>query len=54
VEFFWGVQLVGLEYVPRPKDQEYDPKFRPLLDPPAPGQTKFVQILEWAKKQHEK
>jgi hypothetical protein len=21
------------------------------LDPPAPGQTKFDQILEWAKKQ---
>jgi hypothetical protein len=26
-------------------------KFRPLLDAPAPGQSKFDQILEWAKKQ---
>ncbi|MDQ1352169.1 MAG: hypothetical protein QG657_2475 [Acidobacteriota bacterium] len=61
VEFFWGVELEGLEYKPveRPRslvDQDgnnfnYDKKFRPLLDAPAEGQTKFEQILEWAKKQ---
>jgi hypothetical protein len=26
-------------------------KFLPLLDAPPEGQTKFEQILEWAKKQ---
>jgi WD40 repeat protein len=59
-EFFWGVQLEGLEYKKRrvttlkPRDGyyfKYDKKFRPLLNPPASGQTKFDQILEWAKKQ---
>jgi hypothetical protein len=33
---------------------EYDPKFRPLLNPPAPEQSKFDQILEWAKQQVDK
>ena len=61
VEFFWGVELEGLEYksVERPRSlvgQDgynfiYDKKFRPLLDAPPEGQTKFEQILEWAKKQ---
>ncbi|HLP58636.1 MAG TPA: WD40 repeat domain-containing protein, partial [Candidatus Deferrimicrobium sp.] len=61
VEFFWGVELDGLEYKPvqRPLSllgQDgynfiYDKKFRPLLDAPKEGQTKFDQILEWAKKQ---
>lgn len=61
VEFFWGVELDGLEYKPvqRPRSLEdrggynfiFDKKFRPLLDAPAEGQSKFDQILEWAKKQ---
>jgi WD40 repeat protein len=53
VEFFWGVELEGLEYkaVQRPRSPE-DKKFRPLLEAPANGQSKFDQILEWAKKQH--
>ncbi len=29
----------------------FEPKYRPLLAPPLPGQTKFDQILEWARKQ---
>jgi hypothetical protein len=28
-----------------------DERFRPLLEEPAPGQTKFEQILQWAEKQ---
>ena len=27
---------------------KYDPKFRPLLNPPDPGQSKFDQIFKWA------
>ena len=57
-EFFWGVELEGLEYkkwrVPgKPNARDNDKRFRPLLDPPAPGQSKFDQILEWAKKEIE-
>jgi sulfur transfer complex TusBCD TusB component (DsrH family)/MoxR-like ATPase/cell division protein FtsL len=51
VEFFWGVRLVGFEYKRVGIPEKYDEKFRPLLDEPAPGQTKFEQILQWAKKQ---
>jgi len=50
-----------LEIQPTPRiptlyDQEgyyfvYDKKFRPLLNPSAPGQSKFEQIFEWAKQQ---
>jgi hypothetical protein len=52
VEFFWGVKFDGLKYkaVQRPLD---DKKFLPLLAAPAPGQSKFDQILEWAKKEVE-
>jgi hypothetical protein len=50
VEFFWGVELDGLEYKPVQRPME-NKKFLPLLDAPAEGQTKFEQILEWAKKQ---
>jgi hypothetical protein len=63
VEFFWGVKLEGFEYkkISYPlslKDRAgynflYDKKFRPLLDAPAKGQSKFDQILEWAKEQQE-
>jgi WD40 repeat protein len=58
VEFFWQARQKELEF----KRQEtlsllypqkgyhfkYDPKFRPLLNPPDAGQSKFYQILEWA------
>jgi len=47
-EFFWGVKLEGFEY--KKRHVPTHKKFQPLLDPPAPGQTKFEQILEWAKK----
>ena len=49
VEFLWGVQLEGFEYkkIQRPTS----PKFRPLLDAPTKGQSRYDQILEWAKEQ---
>jgi WD40 repeat protein len=50
-EYFCDVELEGQEYKKRSISYPDDKKFRPLLDPPAPGQTKFRQILEWAKKQ---
>jgi hypothetical protein len=61
IQFLWGVKLVNLEFQPTPRiptlyDQDgyyfvYDKKFRPLLNPPPPGQTKFEQIFEWAKQE---
>ena len=30
---------------------KFDPRYRPLLNPPALGHDKFDQILEWAKQQ---
>ncbi|UCF90381.1 MAG: PD40 domain-containing protein, partial [Desulfobacterales bacterium] len=62
IDFFWQVRREGLEFhsdiTPTLHPQAgysfiHDPKFRPLLKPPAPGQTKFDQILEWAKTQIE-
>jgi len=59
-EFFWQVKREGLEFKRNvtptlyPQDGyyfKYDPKFRPLLNPPKPGQSKFDQILEWARQQ---
>jgi WD40 repeat protein len=50
VEFFWGVKLEGFEYK-KVDERSKDKKFRPLLDAPAKGQSKFDQILEWAKEQ---
>ena len=52
VEFFWGVELEGFEYK-KVSVRSKDERFLPLLDAPAPGQSKFDQILEWAKKQQE-
>ncbi len=58
--FFWQVQKQKLEFtqnvIPTLFPQEgycfvYDKKFRPLLNPPPPDQSKFDQILEWAKTQ---
>ena len=63
VEFFWQVGREELEFKRQVKPNlypqdgyhfNYNPKFRPLLKPPAPGQGKFDQILEWAKGQLEK
>ena len=57
VQFFWGYKQVDLDFKKQrtrrlfPQDGYcfiFDPKFRPLLDPPQPGQSKFDQILEWA------
>ena len=59
-EFFWQVKQKGLEFKRNitptlyPQDGyyfKYEKKFRPLLNPPKPEQTKFDQILEWAKQQ---
>ena len=58
VEFFWQVRREELEFKHQVKPNlypqdgyhfKYNPKFGPLLKPPAPGQSKFDQILEWAK-----
>ncbi len=61
IQFFWGVKLVNLEIQPAPRvptlyDQDgyyfvYNKKFRPLLNPPPKGQSKFEQVFEWAKQQ---
>jgi energy-coupling factor transporter ATP-binding protein EcfA2 len=61
-EFFWQIRREDLEFKPHvnytlyPQNGyhfKFDPKFQPLLKPPAPGQSKFDQILEWAKIQVE-
>lgn len=63
VEFFWQVKREELEFNHQVKSTlypqdgyyfKYNPKLRPLLNPPAPGQSKFDQILEWAQGQLEK
>ncbi|WPD24270.1 MAG: trypsin-like peptidase domain-containing protein [Candidatus Electrothrix scaldis] len=63
VKFLWQLKLDGLEFLPEDYTPIltlyaqngynflYDPKFRPLLNPPPPGQSKFDQVLEWAEKQ---
>jgi WD40 repeat protein len=51
VLFFWGAELEGFEYKKVDHSSDYDERFRPLLKKPAPGQTKFEQILQWAEKQ---
>jgi len=50
VEFFWGFRLEGFEYKSVGHPDDFDKKFRPLLDEPAPDQTKFEQILQWAER----
>lgn len=61
--FFWQIERRDLKFVSSvrpttfPQDGyhfEYEPRLRPLLDPPRPDQTKFDQILEWAEQQIEK
>jgi hypothetical protein len=56
----WQVGRVELEFKRQAKPTlypqegyyfKYDSKFRPLRNPPGPGQSKFDQILEWAKQQ---
>ncbi|MCI5193701.1 MAG: WD40 repeat domain-containing protein, partial [Candidatus Electrothrix sp. AU1_5] len=66
LQFLWQVKLDGLEFVPADYKRTrtlyaqeddnfiYDPKFRLLLNPPPPGQSKFEQVLEWAQQQQEK
>ncbi len=59
--FFWQIEQDGYEFKhkefkpsPNPINGYYfvnDQVFRPLLNPPAPGQNKFDQILTWAQKQ---
>ncbi len=60
MQFLGQVKLANFEIKPAPPvptlyDNDgyafvYDPKFRPLLNPPKPGQSKFEQIFEWASK----
>ncbi|MGD2015300.1 MAG: hypothetical protein PVG84_16225, partial [Desulfobacterales bacterium] len=63
VEFFWQTRREELEFKQQVKSNLYhqngyqfkfNPKFYPLIKPPAPGQSKFDQILEWAKVQPQK
>jgi WD40 repeat protein/energy-coupling factor transporter ATP-binding protein EcfA2 len=58
--FLWQVERDGLEFkryvtpALKPKDGYYfvhDKRFRPLLDPPPAGQTKYDQVLTWAQRQ---
>ena len=59
--FLWGLEVDELtikkrEFTPTLFSQDgynfvHDKKYRPLLSPPAPDQTKFDQVLEWAKGQ---
>jgi WD40 repeat protein len=53
-EFYWGYRVEGrkIKEVGRPANP--DKKFLPLLDKPAPGQSKFDQILAWAQAQERK
>ncbi len=53
VEFLWGVKLEGFEYI-KVDERSKDTKFRPLLAAPAKDQSKFDQILEWAKEQQKR
>ena len=53
-EFFWGFQWNGSEYQEVGRPANPDKKFLPLLNKPAPGQTKFDQILAWAQAQEGK
>jgi hypothetical protein len=60
VNFYWQIKRGGVESISQadlfrgPQEDfssKYDPRFNPLLNPPAKGQSKFDQILEWSKKQ---
>ncbi len=61
IQFLWGFKLVNLEIrdlprIPTLYDRDgyylvYDKKFRPLLNPPRQGQSKFEQVFEWALEQ---
>ncbi len=54
VRFLWQAEREGLDFKTVKTDEKddynlvYDPKYRPLLNPPKPGQSKFDQVLEWA------
>ena len=60
--FLWQYELNGLsikyqkrETILNPKGGyyfDYDARFRPLLNPPASGQTKFEQAFQWALAQN--
>jgi len=50
-EFFWGFQWDGSGYQEVGRPANPDKKFLPLLEKPAPGQSKFDQILAWAQAQ---
>lgn len=64
VNFFWDMKLEGMEFKKIERQRTlfvqdgyhfvYNKKYRPLLDPPKPGQTKYEQILEWAIAQQKK
>ncbi len=52
IKFLWQRDIQGLEIVKSDRRTPEDlGKYGALLPPPPPGQTKFDQVLEWAKKQ---
>ncbi len=63
VNFYWQIKRGGVASIPQAElfrgpqedfSSKYDPKFNPLLNPPAKGQSKFDQILQWSEEQIEK
>jgi hypothetical protein len=59
IRFLWQMERDGLKFKRSPRVPTLKPideygfvhakKFRPLLAPPKPGQTKLDQVLEWAE-----
>ena len=61
-KFFWRIKRQEFKLLDNTRYTLYNrdgynlscsKKFRPLLDPPAKGQNKFDQILEWAEAQQQ-
>ena len=59
--FLWQLDIDRLQVKNRPRTPTllphhgqyfvYDPRFRPLLDPPRPSESKFDQVWRWAEQQ---
>jgi hypothetical protein len=60
VRILWQVERDGLEFKPKviptlkPGDEYafvHDKRFRPLLDPPPAGMSKYDQVMAWAQQE---
>jgi len=59
--FLWQLNVDGLQVKKRPRTPTlfphhgqyflYEPRFRPLLAPPLPAQSKLDQVWRWAEQQ---